>query len=69
MTHARAGQYECPYCGDALDLPPGDRPHVIIHAMCGRCNTRTLYIEDRAIHTCDVGGSVHAFENEPLDVA
>ena len=49
------GRYECAYCGAVLDIPLLDDPHVTIKAASGVPNVRTLSLDGKEIHACQVG--------------
>jgi hypothetical protein len=48
------GRYYCALCGELLDVPLLDDPHVIIHAASGRANVRILKLGTEEIHRCEV---------------
>ena len=50
----RNGRYECAYCGAVLDIPLLNDPHVTIKAASGVPNVRTLSLEGKEIHACEI---------------
>ena len=50
------GRYECAHCGAVLDIPLLDRaPQVTIYASSGQPNRRVLKLDNREIHSCEIG--------------
>ena len=48
----RDGRYECSHCGHILDIPLIEKPRVVIRAMSGKPNVRSLELDGREIHSC-----------------
>ena len=48
------GRYECAHCGVVLAIPLIDDPQVMIRAAGGQPNTRTLSLDGREIHGCEI---------------
>ena len=53
------GRYECAHCGEVLDIPLIDDPQVMIRAASGQPNTRTLSLDGREIHRCEISDESH----------
>ena len=48
------GRYVCSHCGEALPIPAdATNPHVVIRALGGTSNMRTLMLDGREIHSCE----------------
>ena len=48
------GRYVCSHCGKALPIPAdAPDPHVVIRALGGAPNIRTLMLDGREIHSCE----------------
>ena len=48
-------EYECTLCGLVLDLAKDQRPLVTIAAASGKPNMRTISVDGREIHRCQIG--------------
>ena len=49
------GRYVCSHCGTILDIPVDQRePHVVIRALGGEPNYRSLVLDGREIHRCEM---------------
>jgi hypothetical protein len=48
------GRYVCSHCGEALPIPADvTNPNVVIRALGGTSNMRTLMLDGREIHSCE----------------
>ena len=54
------GRYECGFCGEILDIPLVDEPEVTIRAAGGLPNFRSLTLNGKEIHRCEIGSRAHA---------
>jgi hypothetical protein len=44
----------CAHCGAILDIPLTNDPRVAIHAASGKPNIRTLTLDGKEIHACEI---------------
>jgi hypothetical protein len=50
-------KYECSLCGALLDVTKDQTPLVTIAAAGGKPNMRTISVDGREIHRCQIGKS------------
>jgi hypothetical protein len=49
------GRYVCSHCGATLPIPIDRRePHVVIRATAGKPNVRSLMLDGRELHRCEL---------------
>jgi hypothetical protein len=50
----RDGKYACALCAAPLDVAPGEKIMVAVHAASGQPNVRVLTAGEREIHRCNI---------------
>ena len=49
------GHYQCSHCGQVLDIPATTTdPHVVVRAFAGQPNVRSLMLDGRELHRCEL---------------
>jgi len=54
IMRIRDGKYECALCAAPLDVAPGERVIVAVHAASGHPNVRVLTVGEREIHRSEI---------------